>query len=338
MIADDDIVFVAGPEQKRWLNIYCNDEIKIIDLETQYDCPSLGKLKKMYMGHSCNSELCKSEQSWDFPRENALLLWDGVQFRKLGDVETGKNYRATYFQPVNTTYEQIITCVLYGEFKIRLRRRYEHLINVEDLKKLNDSAEVYLTYGGMKLIENGKSAHMIEYSFGMLDRLHSIIMYIAFNPLDIRKYEDVTIGYHKVSFKPAGLGEQIELCNGMEHWILYNEEECMSLVPVPCSTISCAVNCLRPNTKLPASTTSFMAQANEEQLLQKWFQQSISYDALRSELPASGDDQNKGVEFQDINEHQVENRIHFCLQDLESDDIFSEANSSKSSNMILFFT
>ncbi|KAJ8879114.1 hypothetical protein PR048_019720 [Dryococelus australis] len=122
----------------------------------------------------------------------------GVQFRKLGDMEIGKKYRATDIQHVNTSYGQSITCVLD-----------------EDLKNLNDSAQVYLTYGEMKPTANGKTAHMIEFSFGMLDRLlfvchqHSIIMYVAFNLLDICKYEDVTIGYCKVSFKPAGLYEQI---------------------------------------------------------------------------------------------------------------------------------
>ncbi|KAJ8875592.1 hypothetical protein PR048_023488 [Dryococelus australis] len=111
----------------------------------------------------------------------------GVQFRKLSNLETGQTYRATDFQPVNTTYGQSITCVLDV-----------HLTNEEDLKKLNDSADVYLTYGGIKPISNGKTAHMIEFSFGMLDRVglncqllfvchqHSIIMCIAFYPLDIR--------------------------------------------------------------------------------------------------------------------------------------------------------
>ncbi|KAJ8874756.1 hypothetical protein PR048_025622 [Dryococelus australis] len=151
---------------------------------------------------------------------------------------------------------------------------YVHIISEEDLKILNDSEEVYLTYGGMKPTSNGKTAHKIEFSFGMLDII--IPMFEAFNPLNIRKYEDVTIGYCKVSLKPAGLCEQIELCNGIEHWLLYNEEEGMPLVPVPCNTILCAVNHLRPDTKLPSSTTSLITQENEEQLLQRGFQQSIS--------------------------------------------------------------
>ena len=109
--------------------------------------------------------------------------------------------------------------------------------------------------------------------------------YVSFNPLDIHKYSDVVIGFRRVHFKPEGLPEQVQSCNGLEHFVCYNISEedgdCTTLFPVPCCFITCPVYHLRPDTKLPASTPALILQADEEMLRQVWSSQQITYELKR---------------------------------------------------------
>jgi hypothetical protein len=87
-----------------------------------------------------------------------VLTFKYIQF---SDLNINEKNKITSFKKINTKYGKRISILLNNIHILLLPYRYVNTISKQDIDQYN--GEMYIIYKGKKLLDNGKSIHLIEF-------------------------------------------------------------------------------------------------------------------------------------------------------------------------------